>query len=388
MTDFRLPRVQNPDLSVVIVTHNACEWTARALRALVDNTEPCYETIVVDNASTDHTRELLADIDNATVILNDVNRGFGVANNQGAAAALSPKLLLLNSDVLVRRGWLPPLVETLDRDERVGAVGPCLLNLDGSLQLAGALIARTGSTMEYGFGEEPTSSEYSFRRHVDYVSGACLLLRRSAFEQVGGFDPVYGLAYFEDADLCLSLSALGYRVLYEPRSAVTHGRGMSGRGDALVRLAMRNRAVFRKRWSSVLASRPFAPLHASPSRVLAARDAPATARILAVVDAGDAGRLADRLRPWARSARVTVLARSNGERGAIDTDVELVHQHDGIDGWLESRRLHYDVVISATEDERIDAVLARTQPTAVRVDADAISTEVLADAGVAPPLES
>src|SRR5205823_135115 len=156
------------------------------------------------------------------------------------------------------------------------------LNLDGSLQIAGALLARSGSTLELGYGEDARAAAYRFPRIVDYLSGACLLVRRSAFDEVGGFDPIYELAYFEDADLCLSLAAQGYRVVYEPRSIVTHVRGASPRGDMASTLAPRNRSIFRRRWTSLLASRPLSPLQPCPRRAVAARDAPAPARILVV----------------------------------------------------------------------------------------------------------
>jgi GT2 family glycosyltransferase len=374
-------------VSVVMVTHNARDWTERALRALADKTDVPYELLVVDNASTDGTRDLLASLEDATVVFNDENRGFGAANNQGAALAGGPHVVFLNSDVLVHQGWLSPLLGLL-ADEKVAAVGPRLLNLDGSLQLAGALLSRSGSTLEYGFGDDPDRPEYAFRREVDYLSGACLLVRRTAFDEVGGFDPVYGLGYFEDADLCLALAARGYRGVYEPRSVVTHARGASGGSDVLAALALRNRALFRRRWEQVLASRPLSPLHVSRRRITAARDAPAAGRILVVADASDPllAELADALAPWAQSARVTVLSLGDGGQPTVDDAIELVPQRDAIEAWLRDRRFHYDVVIAASEDEGVEPLLSATQPTAARVPPEAVSTGSLADVGIAPPV--
>jgi GT2 family glycosyltransferase len=371
-------------VSIVMVTHNAREWTERALRSLVENTDVPYELVAVDNASTDGTRNLLAGLEEARVLFNDENRGFGPANNQGAALATARHVLFLNSDALVEPGWLPPLLELLE-DDRVAAVGPRLLNPDGSLQLAGALLSRSGSTLEYGFGDDPEKPEYKFRRDVDYLSGACLLVRRAAFDEVGGFDPVYGLGYFEDADLCLALARRGYRVVYEPRSVVTHARGASGGSEALTELALRNRAIFRRRWKHVLAARPLAPLQARAGRIIAARDAAASARILAVVDSADRG-LVNRLEPWSRSARVTVLSLAE-EAPAGAAEIEVAPTDARVEEWLEERRWHYDVVIAPPRDERLEAVLARTQPLAARVSPEAVSIDSLADAGIAPPAD-
>ena len=110
---------------------------------------------------------------------------------------------------------VPPLAERLDSHSRVGAVGPMLLNPDGSLQCAGAIVFRSGATACYGEGDDPERAGYQFARVVDYVPGACLLIRRRAFEDTGGFDGRYGLAYFEDADLGLALADRGYRSMYE-----------------------------------------------------------------------------------------------------------------------------------------------------------------------------
>jgi O-antigen biosynthesis protein len=264
---LQVPTVRQPDVSIVIVTHEGSEFLGRALQALLENTEPRYELILVDNGSTDSTGSVLQRVDNATLLFNERNLGFGAASNQGAREGRARNVLFLNQDVFVHGGWLMPLLERLDSDERTGAAGPMLLNRDGSLQCAGAMVFRSGSTACFGEGDDPERSEYQAPRDVDYLAGACLLVRRRTFEEVGGFDPVYGLAYFEDAELGLALSARGYRSMYEPRSRVTHVRGTPSK--ALLQLARRNRAVFERRWRHVLASRPISPL-TGPGGVAAA----------------------------------------------------------------------------------------------------------------------
>jgi GT2 family glycosyltransferase len=362
--ELTFPAPASPTVSVVMVTYNAADWALRALRALVEHTDACYELIVVDNASSDGTPELLArELDEATLLLNERNRGFGPANNQGAGHARGEFLLFLNNDALVQRGWLPPLLDRMAAS-RTGAVGPRLLNLDGSLQIAGALLARSGSTLELGYGEDADAPEYRFPRVVDYLSGACLLVRRSAFTEVGGFDPVYGLGYFEDADLCLSLAERGYRVVFEPRSSVTHVRGASPRDELAPTVAARNRAIFRRRWSRVLASRPLSPLATSRRRTLAARDAPARERVLVV------GELVESLVGRASAARVTVLARPGAALDVarvVDAGVEVVSDVPDWERWLEERRFHYDAIVASTLPSELEEPIRRTQPQAIRV---------------------
>jgi GT2 family glycosyltransferase len=364
VTELRFPAVREPTVSVVMVTYNAVDWARQALQALSEHTESSYELIVVDNASSDGTAEMLAaELEQATVVLNERNRGFGAANNQGAARAVGRYLLFLNDDALVRPGWLPPLLERIESNGHIGAVGPRLLNLDGSLQISGALLARSGSTLELGYGEDAEAPGYRFPRVVDYLSGACLLVRRSAFDEVGGFDPVYELAYFEDADLCLSLADRGYRTLYEPRSSVTHVRGASPKGDLGSTLAPRNRSVFRRRWSDVLASRPPSPLAGHGRRILAARDAPVLARVLVV------GVWTEPLIDVALATRVTLIRApdtgSEAER-LLRAGVEVVDGVEDWRAWFEQRRFHYDAVVGHLDAE-FDQLVRQTQPQAVHV---------------------
>jgi GT2 family glycosyltransferase len=134
---IRFPEVDRPDVTVVMVTHNRWDLARRALSLLAELTAPCYEVVIVDNASTDGTLAGLDQVTRATILRNPVNLGFGPANNQGAAMARGRYLVLLNSDAWVRAGWLAPLIETADADAGVAAVAPKLLYPDGRLQEAG-----------------------------------------------------------------------------------------------------------------------------------------------------------------------------------------------------------------------------------------------------------
>jgi len=252
------PAADRPDVSVVMVTYGAGDLAEEALAALRAGTPAGYEVIVVDNASPDGTGDRLErTVRGATLVRNEVNRGFGPANDQGAARARGRHLVFLNSDAFVTPGWLPPLLETADADPRVGAVCCRLRNPDGSLQEAGGLLYRDGLTELYGEGSRPEREEHLLARDVDYGSAACLLVRRSAFHDAGGFDAAYAPAYYEDVDLCLSLHRKGWRVVYEPRSVAVHVRGASSRDDdARIRAWAASRAVFVERWRDELARRP------------------------------------------------------------------------------------------------------------------------------------
>jgi GT2 family glycosyltransferase len=380
--ELEFPPVERPLVSIVILTYNDLRWISRTLQACLDNTDPCYELIVVDNGSTDGTAEFLTtETRGARVVLNDRNYGFGTGNNIGAGYASGRYLFFLNADAFVHPDWLPPLLATLDADENVAAVGPRLLNLDGSLQLAGALLTRAGATVVYGDGDDPGRPEYSFVRDVDF-SGACLLFRRSAFNEVGGFDPAFGLIYFEDADLCLALWERGYRVVYEPRSSLTHVGGGGGEpGPRVLQLASRNRSLFERRWRAVLASYPLAPL-IGERRLIAARDIRSSDRVLVLEEA----KCAEVIASTFPSARVT-LAGIDEEVPDPEVGIELA---DAAEPVLRERRFHYDVVVGESAAmEGLDELLLQTQPQALRIQTDQLDMRrprsALASAGVAPP---
>jgi GT2 family glycosyltransferase len=371
VAELDFPRVDRPLVSIVLLTYNDIEWIPRALQACLDNTDACYELIVVDNGSTDGTVEFLTTkTSGARLLLNNRNYGYGTANNVGAGYAVGQHLLFLNSDAFVHPGWLPPLLAALEADETVAAAAPRLLNLDGSLQLAGALLTRAGATVVYGDGDDPRQPQYGFARSVDFSAGACLLLRRSAFNEVGGFDPAFGLIYFEDADLCLALWQRGHRIVYEPRSTLTHVGGSGSEPSQLVlQLALRNRSLFERRWRALLASYPPAPL-VGERRLIAARDIRSSDRILVLGKAGCAEALA-RTFP---SARVTLAGVGAEARARLNRQIELAFDAENV---LRERRFHYDVIIGeAAAMKTFGELLLHTQPQAVQ-----IHSEHLVDSG-------
>jgi GT2 family glycosyltransferase len=381
---IRFPEVERPDVTVVMLTYNRWDLTRQALSLLAEATEPRYEVVIVDNASTDGTVDKLGQVRGAQVLRNPRNLGFGPANNQGAAMARGRYLLLLNSDAWVRPGWLAPLVEVAEGDLSVAAVASKLLYPDGRLQEAGSIVWRDARVRNYGDGDLPSRPEYLFRRAVDYASAACLLVRRSAFIAVGGFDPRFAPMYCEDVDLCLSLAAARGRVVYQPRSVVEHVRGASSAGGVKATQVERNRRLLRARWRRVLDRRPPESWRIEPSGVLGGRDAMTCERVLVLTGARpdlqgtpEQRRLHDLISDAARrwpGARWTV-ASIDGEPVTRtddlgDAGIEAVTGAPAWDGWLTGRRYHYGVVAisdSRWSEGRLGAALSATQPQAARV---------------------
>jgi len=383
MGGIAVPRCDAPELSVVLVTYNAWEWTERALQALTATTESPYELVVVDNASSDETRTHLASLAGARVVYEDLNRGFGAAANLGVMISRAPRVLLLNSDAMVQPGWLPPLREVLDGEDDVAAVGARLDNLDGTLQEAGSMVWGDGAGDNYGDGDDPRRPEYRFRRDVDYLSAACLLVRRSAFLDAGGFDPVYHPAYYEDTDLAMRWRSVGMRVVYQPRSVAVHKRwASSGDRSGMLPQLLRNRPIFVERWKELIGLRPPRPNPDDPASLLAIRDAECVERLLVVASrAEDARDVAGALGTVAPSWRITLLCWDDDGEGDVAESlraggVEVVGARGvDVEAWLRFRRHHHSAVLHVGEvPQRIRELLRETQAQASWIDAGDLAT--------------
>lgn len=232
------------------------------MNALRDAHDPAIATeiVVVDDASTDRTPELLGACRGVRTVRLDRNAGFAAACNAGAAAARGTYLHFLNNDALVTRGWLAPLVEAF-AGERVVAVVSQLRDPAGRVSEAGGIIWSDGHGWNYGRGDSPFDWRYRSPRDVDYGSAASLAIEAGAFRRAGGFDSAFAPAYYEDADLCFRLRAAGGRVVYQPRSVVYHAEGVTYGSNAAAgaRAAQeRSRELFARRWAPQLRDH-FAP---------------------------------------------------------------------------------------------------------------------------------
>lgn len=268
-----------PDLSIIIVVHNRAEFTLGCLLALQGQAGITCDIIVVDNASSDATPELLRRITGITAIRNAENRHFLRGVNQGAAAARGEFLLFLNNDTSMHAGALAAALATLRADPAIGAVGGKLILPDGKLQEAGSIIWRDGTCLGYGRGDNPGAAPYQFRREVDYCSAAFLLTPRALFRELGGFDEAFAPAYYEEVDYCLRLRARGKRIVYEPAAVVTHYEfgSSAGMAEALAMQSAR-RTLLVDRHQALLAGQ----LPPAPENVLTARTRGRHIRVLLI----------------------------------------------------------------------------------------------------------
>ncbi len=285
----QLPTHQQPVASLVIPVYNKLAYTAACLHSLAAEAGPTpFEVIVVDDCSSDDTPAYLADCQGLTVVRNAENSGFIASCNAGAARARGEFLVFLNNDTTVTSGWLEALLGTFEDFPDVGIAGARLVYPEGLLQEAGGIIFRDGSGWNYGRGQSPDPPQYQFAAEADYVSGACLAIRRDLFEDLAGFDAHYAPAYYEDTDLCFKVREQGLKVFCQPACTIVHHEGISSGTDessGTKRYQAINRDKFRARWARQLTRQPDPPTDLErPDPVRAARFHRARGRAL-VIDA-------------------------------------------------------------------------------------------------------
>ncbi len=222
--------VPSPLLSIILVNYRGKEFTIQCLRSLYAHQLSFpFEIIVVDNHSDDGSVDVIRrSFPRVTILELPENKGFGFANNEGAAKARGEYLFFLNNDTEIENDCFTPIINFFSTRTHVGIVGPKLVYGDGSFQLS--------------FGKFPTLlNEYQTKRllkrerrlvpptqpqQVDWVTGAALCIPKLLFTSIGGFDQHYFM-YFEDADLCKRVSNEGYSVWYIPALGIVHHKGKS-----------------------------------------------------------------------------------------------------------------------------------------------------------------
>jgi GT2 family glycosyltransferase len=227
-------------LSVIIVSWNTCELLAQALHSLYTNADGMtLEVLVVDNASEDGSVDMVRErFPQVQLMTNSRNEGFARASNMAMRRARGKFVLLLNSDAELSAGSLSPLAAFLQSHARAGIVGPTLQNPDGSFQASygrfpslGSCLASLLGVARWFYGPYypsagPDRFLSSHPKRVDWIGGACLLVRRKAYEEVGLMDEGYFM-YAEDMDWCYRMRRQGWQVYHHPGVAITHVGGAS-----------------------------------------------------------------------------------------------------------------------------------------------------------------
>ena len=245
--------LQQPKVSVIVVTYNNLELTKACLYSLdVYSNYSNYEVIVVDNASSDdspnYLREWAAQGENRAIILNPDNKGFAAGNNQGLLAATGDYLVLLNNDTYVTPGWISSLVKHIERNPKIGLLGPVTCNIGNE-----AKIDIHYSNMSEMLVE---SSKFTLR-HIGHLTPLrtaaffCVMISRTAYEKVGLLDEAFGIGFFEDDDYCRRVEQAGFGIYCADDVFIHHHLSASFNKlklETRQKLFEDNKVTYEKKW--------------------------------------------------------------------------------------------------------------------------------------------
>jgi GT2 family glycosyltransferase len=296
-----------------------------------------FEVVVLLNGAAAPVTSLVEGTRGLRVVRSNVNLGFAAGCNRARAAARGELLLLLNDDTEVEPGWMEGLVHAIDEDSDAAAVGSRVLFDDGSVQEAGCVIWRDGSTTTVGRGSRDEDGRYNYLRPVHYCSACALLIRASAWDAVGGLDEAYFPGYFEDADFCLRMREQGRKVLYQPASRVRHHESASLDGAYKAFVIRRSRAYFSAKWRDVLSG--FLPADAPDAVERAVQLFRGPRHALVIGDRQD-GAIELSRSGWA----VTLLARGGLDASSLSA-AGVEHTTDDLGTHLCAPSRAYDLVI-------------------------------------------
>ena len=250
---FRLVRPESLVTSIVILTYNELACTRECLESIARNTPEPHEIILVDNGSSDGTlpylRELCAGDGRYRLLENGENLGFAAGCNLGMRQARGGRILLLNNDVVVTRGWLGGMLECLERESGAGIVGPMSNEVAGPQRLAQCSY-RNGEELEE-FARAFSRNNGGRRIQVPRVVGFCMLFTRELLESVGELDASFGSGNFEDDDFCLRAALAGFGCVLAGDVFIHHygSRSFKANGIDYARAMATNRTVYDAKWA-------------------------------------------------------------------------------------------------------------------------------------------
>jgi GT2 family glycosyltransferase len=244
------------DTSIIIVNWNTAGLLVQCLESIYrTGSRYSFEVIVVDNGSQDNSVSLISQHFPSVILLqNKQNLGFARANNQGLSVGIGRYFLLLNSDTIVLPGAIDTLIETADSHPEIGVAGPKLLNMDGTIQKSWASFP--------SFLSELLGKNFTIRKpvvncphayEVDWVMGACMLVRANTVAEVGKMDSLY-FFYSEEVDWCYRIQKKNWRIWYLTNAEIYHLGGGSANRGSLIQLARLYQAklVFFKKYHGSL----------------------------------------------------------------------------------------------------------------------------------------
>lgn len=238
-----------PKVTILIPNYNGKKWLKQLLPTIEKSTYPNYEILVVNNGSTDDSAKFLKEnYPQVRTIEIKKNRGYAGANNFGVKYAKGKYVLFLNNDTIVTPNFLKPLVEKMESDKTIGAIQPQIRHMikKNVIDSIGSFFTFTGFLYHYGYFQNHKEKKYQKELSVYSVKGACFLMKKKDYIDLGGIDESF-VTYVEESDLCHRILLSGKKIIYVPKSVVYHfgGGDMSimTKSEVVIFRSFRNRFV-------------------------------------------------------------------------------------------------------------------------------------------------
>lgn len=243
-----------PKVSIIILTYNNLPFNQLCLESIYANTDyPDFEVVVVDNASTDETPQWLMQYaqlhPNLHLILNSENRGFAGGNNQAAKLATGEFLIFLNNDTVVTSGWVDGLLNHMQRDLRIGLIGP-VTNSTGNEARIVSTYTSPNEMEKFAGDRSQKMAGLSF--DIRMLAFYCVMARKDQYEAFGGLDERYAVGMFEDDDLAVQYHLAGYKVVCAEDVFIHHFQGTSfGKLEDIQysKIFEENRRKYEEKWN-------------------------------------------------------------------------------------------------------------------------------------------
>jgi len=248
-----------PKVSVIVLMYNNLKLNKLCIKTILEKTAyPNFEVIIVDNYSTDGTREWLTDLDkenvpNLKIILNDSNKGFAGGNNEAMKQSDGDYVILLNNDTVVTRGWMTALVKHLENCNELGLSGSVTNSIGNEAKIA---VDYTTLAEVHQFADRYTWLHMGeiFRKEHGALAMFALCIKREVIEKCGYIDEAYSIGMFEDDDYSRATKNAGYKLCIAEDSFIHHFEGSSFKkmdDDTFMSLFNKNKEIFNSKWKTV-----------------------------------------------------------------------------------------------------------------------------------------
>jgi GT2 family glycosyltransferase/glycosyltransferase involved in cell wall biosynthesis len=238
-------------ITIIIITYNQWEYTKKCVDSIKKFTKIPYKILIVDNGSTDETKEYLKKLKDVDVILNKENKGFPIACNQAISKTSDDYVLILNNDVVVTQGWLERLVEIAELNPSVGLIGPVSNKVSG---LQADEDAKYDSIEKmHLYARKNLEKNYNQRLFFPRIAFLCTLIRRDVIDRIGGLDERFSPGNYEDDDFCLRAQLAGYKTLIAKDVFIHHYGSKSFKAEGIEKYneyLERNRKIFVDKWGA------------------------------------------------------------------------------------------------------------------------------------------